>query len=156
VVFHVPESKRSIDQDKFEFDVPAFPGQTFQVPRVKYLPLASMEVLQGPAGNVTLLDILDLFAKVDESAVAAARRALAEPDPEPEDDSPEAKKRHGTVLRAHRQAQREARAYLEEQAPAIATRNAVRSLDTEQLHALTMGWQKDSGITLGESSGSAN
>lgn len=105
--FSVPESKRSIDQNKFEFDVPDKPGQVFKVPKVKYLPMGAMETLQGQ-GNVTLSDVLDLFAR--------------------EEDGPEA----------------------------VAIRDAVRTLDTEQLQALTEAWQKDSGVQLGESSASSS
>lgn len=99
--YQVPDSKRSIDQNKFEFSVPGDPA-IYKVPKVKYLPLGQIEVLEGSAENVSLRDILDLFGE-DEAAQAA-----------------------------------------------------VRTLDTEQLQALTEAWQKDSGIEVGESSGSTN
>ena len=69
--YQVPESKRSIDQNKFEFNVPG-DDRTYKVPKVKYLPLGSMEKLQGQVADVTLTDILDLFD--DEDAQAAVRR----------------------------------------------------------------------------------
>lgn len=98
--YQVPESKRSIDQNKFEFTVPG-DDTVYAVPAVKYLPLGQVEKLQGSAKDITLTDILDLFG--DDAAKAA-----------------------------------------------------IRTLDTEQLQALTEAWQKDSGVQMGESSASSS
>jgi len=98
--YQVPASKRSIDQNKFEFTVPD-DDTVYKVTAVKYLPLGSVEELQGNAGDITLTDILDLFGDADAQA-------------------------------------------------------AVRTLDTEQLQALTEAWQQDSGVQMGESSASSS
>lgn len=100
MVYEVPESKRSIDQDKFEFKVPG-DKRTYKVPKTKYLPLRAMEKLSGTAEDVSLSDILDLFG--DQQA-----------------------------------------------------QDAVRTLDAEQLKALTEAWQSDSGVQVGESSASSS
>ena len=99
MVFQVPESKRSIDQNKFEFTVPG-DEKVYRVPKAKYLTLGKMDVLSGKAEEVTIADIIDLFG---------------------EDNA-----------------------------------EAIRTLDKDQMEALTNAWQQDSGIEMGESSASSS
>ena len=70
MAYQVPESKRSIDQNKFEFNVPG-DDRTYKVPKAKYLPLGAVEKLQGQS-DVTLSDIIELFNDAD--AQVAIRR----------------------------------------------------------------------------------
>lgn len=94
MVYEVPESKRSIDQNKWSFKVPGSETE-YQITKAKYLPLGLVEKLEGKK-DVTLKDIFDMFGGDEE------------------------------------------------------VREAIRSLDTEQLQNLTEAWQNDSGVQLGE------
>lgn len=107
MVYEVPESKRSIDQDKFEFKVPG-DRRKYKIPKVKYLPLDAIKKLEAAARggeaakDVTLDDIVNLFG-----SDAAVQKAIG-------------------------------------------------TLDTSQLQALTIAWQQDSGVSVGESSASSS
>jgi hypothetical protein len=98
MAFKVPESKRSIAQNRFEFELPD--GQTYSVPKAKYLTIGQVEKLSELGDDLNMADLLTLF---DEPEAAAA----------------------------------------------------ARTLDVEQLEALMLAWQEDSGLSVGESSASA-
>lgn len=100
--YTVPESKRSLHQNQFEFQVPG-DDTIHRIPKMKYLPVGTIEKMALAGKNVTISDLIALF---DGDNAAAA--------------------------------------------------HAVRQLDTEQLQDLTEAWQKDSGITVGESSASTD
>lgn len=99
--YEVPESKKSIRQNQFEFMVPG-DDTVYAVPKAKFLPVGVIEKM-STRGAVSISDILDLFG--DGGSPAAV---------------------------------------------------AVRTLDSEQLQALTEAWQRDSGLTVGESSASTD
>ncbi|AYN56956.1 tail assembly chaperone [Microbacterium phage Armstrong] len=72
MTFQVPESKRSIGQNRFHATLPD--GTEFSLPKAKYLTMGQIEKLSGQATEVTLHDILDLFG--DEDAATDAIRTL--------------------------------------------------------------------------------
>lgn len=100
MTFEVPESKKSIKQNQFEFTLPGG-KKKYSVPKAKFLPVGVIEKMSGNKGEVTIADIISMFGEG-------------------------------------------------------AARDAVRTLDQEQLQALTNAWQKDSGLTVGESSASTD
>lgn len=102
MAFTVPESKRSLHQNQFEFQVPG-DDTIHRVPKLKHFPLSQIEKLSKGGAGVTIADLLDMFAEGGTGAV-----------------------------------------------------DAVRTLDTEQLQELTKAWQRDSGLTVGESSASTD
>lgn len=59
MTFKVPESKRSIAQNQFEFELPD--GGTYSIPKAKYLTTGQVEKLSNVKGEATLIDLLDLF-----------------------------------------------------------------------------------------------
>lgn len=65
MTFQVPESKRSIAQNRFHATLPG--GKEFTLPKAKYLKIGQLEKLSGSADEVTIMDILDLFGDEDES-----------------------------------------------------------------------------------------
>jgi len=71
MTFKVPESKRSIAQNRFEFELPD--GATYSIPKAKYLTTGQVEKLSTVGGDLTLTDLLDLF---DETEAATAVRQL--------------------------------------------------------------------------------
>ncbi|UGL61825.1 tail assembly chaperone [Microbacterium phage Franklin22] len=68
MTFQVPESKRSIAQNRFHVELPD--GTAFSLPKAKYLTMGQVEKLSGQATDVTLTDILDLFNDEAEAQVA--------------------------------------------------------------------------------------
>lgn len=71
MTFHVPESKRSIEQNRFHFDTPD--GKSYSMPKAKYLTMGQIETLAANNQEVKLADLLALF---DEPEVSAAIRAF--------------------------------------------------------------------------------
>jgi hypothetical protein len=73
MAYQVPESKRSIAQNRFEFSLPD--GTQVSIPKAKYLTVGQIEILSEKQGNqeVKLTDLLDLF---NEPAAAKAVRTL--------------------------------------------------------------------------------
>lgn len=100
--FVVPESKRSIRQNQYEFTVPGS-KKTHRIPKAKYLPVGLIEKLSNSPGEISISDVLAMFDGGDKAAL-----------------------------------------------------DAIRTLDSEQLEALTQDWQNDSGITVGESKASTD
>lgn len=98
MTFQVPESKRSIRQNQFEFKVPG-DRKTYRVPKAQYMTMGQVEALAERGDNVQITDILEILGQGD-------------------------------------------------------AREAVRTLDQEQLMALMEAWQEASGLTTGESSAS--
>ncbi|WNO28729.1 tail assembly chaperone [Microbacterium phage FlameThrower] len=93
MTFKVPESKRSIRQNQFEFQVPG-DRKTYRIPKAKYLSIGQVEALASKGDEVQITDILEILGQGE-------------------------------------------------------AREAVRTLDQEQLMALMEAWQDDSGITVG-------
>lgn len=70
MVFQVPESKRSLHQNQFEFQLPG-DDTIFRVPKAKYLTSGEVEKLSDKA-SIAFTDILSIFGK-DEAAALAIR-----------------------------------------------------------------------------------
>lgn len=100
--FTVPESKRSIRQNQFEFHVPG-DRKVYRIPKAKYLPVGLIEKFEGEKKELSVADVLAMFDNGDDATLAA-----------------------------------------------------IRTLDAEQLQALTKAWQQDSGLTVGESEASTD
>lgn len=98
MTFQVPESKRSIRQNQFEFKVPG-DRKTYRIPKAKYMTMGQVETLATKGENVQITDILEILGQGE-------------------------------------------------------AREAVRTLDQEQLEALMEAWQEASGLSVGESSAS--
>ena len=71
MTFQVPESKRSIGQNRFHFNLPD--GTAVSMPKAKYLTMGQIEHLSQNTGDIQLTDLLDLF---DEPEAAVAVRTL--------------------------------------------------------------------------------
>lgn len=71
-MYEVPESKRSIAQNRFEFKVPG-DRKKYSIPKAKYLTVGQMEELSGNEGDITLTTVLDL---VGDGAAKTAVRGL--------------------------------------------------------------------------------
>lgn len=71
MVYAVPESKRSIKQNQFEFTVPG-DRKKYTIPKAKYLTVGQIEMLSTKDTEVTLTDVLDLIG--DGPAKEAARK----------------------------------------------------------------------------------
>lgn len=69
MAFAVPESKRSIAQNRFFFSVPG-DDREFDIPKAKYLTTGQVEVLSQKGGDVKITDLLDLFDESEEAAKA--------------------------------------------------------------------------------------
>lgn len=69
MAFSVPESKRSIAQNRFEFEVA---GTTYDIPQLKYLPVESMESFEGADPT----PIRGLLAACDNDGAKNAIRKL--------------------------------------------------------------------------------
>ena len=69
MAFQVPESKRSIAQNRFFFTVPG-DDREFDIPKAKYLTTGQVEVLSRKGGEVKITDLLDLFDESEEAAKA--------------------------------------------------------------------------------------
>jgi len=72
--YTVPESKRSLHQNQFEFKVPG-DKKLYRIPKIKYLPVGTIEKMALAGKNVTISDMLSLFDG-DNSAAADAVRKL--------------------------------------------------------------------------------
>lgn len=70
MTFQVPESKRSIGQNRFHATMPD--GTPFSLPKAKYLKMGQIETLSGNASDVTITDIIALFGE-DEETLALIR-----------------------------------------------------------------------------------
>lgn len=71
MTFQIPESKRSIAQNRFHATLPD--GTEFSVPKAKYLTMGQVEKLSGDAAEVKFTDILALMGDTDD-ALAAVRQ----------------------------------------------------------------------------------
>lgn len=71
MTYKVPESKRSVKQNRFEFELPD--GTEVSIPKAKYLTIGQIETLQTLGTEVKLTDLLDLF---NEPGSAEAVRTL--------------------------------------------------------------------------------
>lgn len=100
--FVVPESKRSIRQNQYEFTLPG-QKKIYRIPKAKYLPVGLIEKFEGSKEDLSVADVLSMFDNGDAATLAA-----------------------------------------------------IRTLDSEQLQALTKDWQTDSGMTVGESKASTD
>ncbi|BAU32455.1 hypothetical protein [Microcella alkaliphila] len=100
--FAVPESKRSIRQNQYEFTLPGG-KKVYRIPKAKFLPVGIIEKFDGGQKNLSIADVLAMFEGGDKAAL-----------------------------------------------------DAIRTLDSEQLQALTKDWQADSGLTVGESEASTD
>lgn len=69
--FQVPESKRSIAQNRFEFDLPD--GTECSIPKAKYMTVGQVEKMSQLDGQLKITDILELFG---EMGAAEAVRSL--------------------------------------------------------------------------------
>ena len=75
MVYHVPESKKSIGQNLFEFDLPAGTpgvpdGTVYALPKAKYLEVGVIEKLAENPKDLTITDLLDVLGRSDEVAQA--------------------------------------------------------------------------------------
>lgn len=71
MVFTVPESKRSIAQNRFHFELPN--GDAVSIPKAKYLTTGQIESLSSLGRSASIVDLLSVF---DEPEAAAAVRTL--------------------------------------------------------------------------------
>lgn len=71
MAFQVPESKRSIRQNRFEFALPD--GTEVSIPKAKYLTIGQIETLSTMGEEISLTNMLELF---QEPAAAEAVRTL--------------------------------------------------------------------------------
>lgn len=122
--FQVPASKASIDQNRFEFDMPD--GKTYSIPKLQFIKPSLMKQLNGKDAEMLVLGL------VDEYYPAVPAQAAVEHVPATE-----------TTPAVLAQPAVEGR-------PALS--DEFESLD--QLLALYEAWAEASGITMGESSGS--
>lgn len=63
MAFQIPESKRSIKQNRFEFTLPD--GTTASMPKAKYLTIGQVERLSKLGTEMALTDMLELFEEPD-------------------------------------------------------------------------------------------
>lgn len=70
MVYKVPESKKSIGQNMFEFELPD--GAVYAIPKAKYLSAGEIEQLAMSPDDLKITDILDLLGQT-EAASAAVR-----------------------------------------------------------------------------------
>lgn len=70
MVYSVPESKRSLAQNQFEYQVPG-DDTVYRIIKAKFLTAGQIEKLSDK-DNISFVDILDLFS-TDEAAGAAVR-----------------------------------------------------------------------------------
>lgn len=69
MTFQVPESKRSIAQNRFHFQTPD--GVEHSMPKMKYFTMRQIERMSSNTDELTLTDILAIFDE-DESDVREA------------------------------------------------------------------------------------
>lgn len=62
MAYAVPESKRSIKQNQFEFTIPGN-DKTFYIPKAKYLTIGQVEKLSLKGEEVDLTDILEILGQ---------------------------------------------------------------------------------------------
>lgn len=72
MTFKVPESKRSVEQDVFEFDID---GKSYKIKRAKYLTVGEAESLEDPESSTV---VLDLFGRKGTKQGDAVRSLDAE------------------------------------------------------------------------------
>lgn len=72
MVYQVPESKRSIEQNRFHFNMPD--GSSVSIPKAKYLKMGQLEALASNPKEVDISELLELFG--DQPTAAAAVRDL--------------------------------------------------------------------------------
>lgn len=72
MTFKVPESKRSIAQNRFEFELPD--GTELSIPKAKFLTIGQVEMLSDKKDELSLTDMLSLFK--GDPAVEQAVRAF--------------------------------------------------------------------------------
>lgn len=68
MVYKVPESKKSIGQNMFEFELPD--GMLVSIPKAKYLTAGEIESLAENKGELKVTDILDLLGQTVEAQAA--------------------------------------------------------------------------------------
>jgi hypothetical protein len=68
MAFAVPESKRSLHQNQFEFTVPG-DDTVYRIPKAKYLTVAEVEKLSDK-DNIAFTDIVNIFGRDDETGAA--------------------------------------------------------------------------------------
>lgn len=81
MVYRIPESKKSIGQNQFEFELPASiceelklaEGSTYAIPKAKFLSAGQIEQLAQNPRELKLTEILDLLGRTDEAAAAIRR-----------------------------------------------------------------------------------
>lgn len=68
--FKVPESKRSIGQNLFEFELPGDPT-VYTIPKAKYMTTGQVELLAGAgSGDLKITDVLEVLGQNEEAAAA--------------------------------------------------------------------------------------
>lgn len=81
MVYRIPESKKSIGQNLFEFELPPSvcaeldlaEGSTYSIPKAKFLTAGQIEQLAENPQELKLTEILDLLGRTDEAAGAIRR-----------------------------------------------------------------------------------
>jgi hypothetical protein len=73
--FAVPPSKASHKQNRFEFTLPHRPGESFSIPKLKYLPIRIVSAASAEGAD-PILAMLDAFG--DERTADAVRDLDAE------------------------------------------------------------------------------
>ena len=68
--YKVPDSKKSIGQNMFEFELPD--GSVHSIPKAKYLTAGEIEMVAKAKSDLTITDILELLGR-SETAAAAVR-----------------------------------------------------------------------------------
>jgi hypothetical protein len=68
VVYKVPESKKSIGQNQFEFELPD--GMVVAIPKAKFLTAGQIEQLATSKEDLKVTDILDLLGQTDDAKAA--------------------------------------------------------------------------------------
>lgn len=66
-MFQVPESKASIGQDQFDYEIG---GKKFAIKKAKFLPIGQAEALENPESSTV---VLDLFGKAGSKSGDAVR-----------------------------------------------------------------------------------
>lgn len=77
MTFEVPDSKRSIAQNRFEFKVPG-DRKKYSIPKAKYMTAGQIEAMSTKGTELTILDLLALFGPAEDAAAVAVRTLDAE------------------------------------------------------------------------------